>query len=171
LKAAVYRVFGFRMTSYEDVVLPASKQKLDDWLAEALAFSAESMRYSTHHVKGKGCPACGKNHRQDKVEYKPHESEAVIRRVMGKLVEEGGKYDAWKPPTFAKGEVKYRLVGREWLDTIEHAIGPMPRPSIVHAPLDRQIQYACGDADWTGQLATWLEIERDRIVQNEWRVN
>src|SRR5215469_1738297 len=83
LKAAVYRVFGFRMTSYEDVVLPASKQKLDDWLAEALAFSAESMRYSTHHVKGKGCPACGKNHRQDKVEYKPHESEAVIRRVMG----------------------------------------------------------------------------------------
>ena len=169
LKPAIYRVFGFRMTSYDDVVTPASKQKLDDWLAEALAFSSQSMRYSTQHTKGKNCPSCGKNHRMDRVEYKPHESEAVIRRVMGKLGD-GSDYDAWKQPTYAKGEVKQRLIGRDWLGTIERAIGRMPRPSIVHAPLDRQIQYACGDADWTGQLAAWLEGERKRIVEHEWRV-
>ena len=170
LKPAVYRIFGFRMTSYADVVTPASKQKLDDWLAEALAFSSQSMRYSTHHTKGKGCSACGKNHRADRVEYKSHESEAVLRRVMGKLAEEGSNYDPWKPPTYAKGELKLRLVGRDWLEPVEREIGRMPRPSIVHAPLDRQIQYACGDADWTGQLAQWLVGERERIVNQEWRI-
>ena len=171
LKPAVYRIFGFRMTSYDDVVTPASRAKLDDWLAEALAFSSQSMRYSTQHTKGKGCKACGKNHRVDRTEYKPHESEAVLRRVMGKLAEEGGTYDPWKPPTYAKGELKLRLVGRDWMEPIERQIGRMPRPSIVHAPLDRQIQYACGDADWTGQLANWLVGERDRITREEWRVN
>lgn len=169
LKPAVYRIFGFRMTSYADVVTPASKQKLDDWLAEALAFSSDSMRESTHHVKGKGCPACGKNHRADKIEYKNHECDAVIRRVMGKIAD-GSDYDPWQAPRYAKGEVKYRLLGRPWLETIERSIGRMPRPSIVHAPLDRQVQYACGDADWTGQLARWLEGERERIVREEWNV-
>lgn len=171
LKPAIYRIFGFRMTSYDDVVTPASRAKLDDWLAEALAFSSQSMLHSTQHTKGKGCKACGKNHRLDKIEYKPHESEAVLRRVMGKLGEEGSSYDPWKPPVYAKGEVKLRLVGRDWLGSIEREIGRMPRSSIVHAPLDRQIQYACGDADWTGQLATWLEGERDRIVKEEWRIS
>lgn len=170
LKAAVYRIFGFRMTSYDDVVTPASLQKLDNWLAEALAFSSQSMRYSISHTKGKGCAACGKNHRVDRTEYKPHESEAVIRRVM-KHIEEGEDYDPWKPPTYAKGDLKLRLIGRDWLRAIEDQIGRMPRPSIVHAPIDRQIQYACGDADWTGQLATWLDSERKRIVNAEWRVN
>ena len=170
LKAAVYRIFGYRMTSYDEVVTPASKQKLDNWLAEALDYSTTSMRELIHHTKGKGCAACGKNHRMDKTEYKPHESEAVIRRVMKHMGEEGSDYDAWKPPTYAKGELKLRLIGRDWLGQVEQSIGRMPRPSIVHAPLERQIQYACGDADWTGQLATWLAAERNRIVKEEWRV-
>jgi len=174
LKQAVYRIFGYRMTSYDEVVTPASKAKLDDWLAEALAFATQSMRESTYHLKGKGCPECGKNHRADAVKYKAHESEAVIRRVMKHLYkkEDNGfsEYDPWKPPTWAKGELKLRLFGRDWLGHIEQHMGRMPRKSIVHAPLDRQIQYACGDADWTGRLAKWLEGERERLIREEWRV-
>jgi hypothetical protein len=167
LKAAVYRVFGFRMTSYDDVVTPASKAKLDGWLAEALAYVIMEMRSCIQHPKGKGCPACGKNHRLARADWQPHSAEAVIRRVMNHL---DGDYDPWQAVKYDKGEPKPRLIGREWLASVEAGIGRMPRLSIVHAPLDRQIQYACGDADWTGRLATWLEGERRRIQRDEWRV-
>ena len=66
--------------------------------------------------------------------------------------------------------VHRRLLGREWLPGIERQIGRLPRKSIVHAPLDQQIMYACSDADWTLRLAGWLEQERKRIVEAEWKV-
>ena len=168
LKVAVYRTLGFRMTTYQDVVTPASKKALDGWLGEAFAHVVTKMRPCIEHKKGKGCPACGKNHRADKTESKTHEAEAVLRRVMDRL---NSDYDPWKMPTWSKGEKKVRLIGRDWLPEIEVAVGRMPRQSIVHAPMERQILYACGDADWTGRLAQWLQKERERIVMEEWRSN
>ncbi len=157
LKQAVYRIFGCRMTSYDEVVTPHSKAALETWLAEALAHVSMEMRTEVREqLKTKV-----------RVTMKPHEAEAVLRRVMGRL---DSDYDPWEKPKQDKGVEKPRLIGREWLDEVERAVGRMPRKSIVHAPLDQQVKYACGDADFTGRLATWLEGERKRIVQEEWCV-
>mgnify|MGYP001600518141 CR=1 FL=1 len=167
LKAAVYRVFGYRMTSYDEVVTPYSKAVLENWLAEALAHASSSLGEAHPHPKGPDCPTCGKKHRLDVSTRKPHESEAVLRRVMSRI---DSDYDPWQAPKLEKGAEKPRLLGREWLAEIEEAVGRLPRRSIVHAPLEQQIQYACSDADWTGRLAVWLEGERARIVEHEWKV-
>ncbi len=169
LKAAVYRVFGYRMTSYDEVVTPYSKAILESWLAEALGHASTEVGTVEPHPIGPNCPTCGKKHRTDQTQTKPHACEAVLRRIMGKL---GGEndYDPWERPKLVKGVEKPRLIGRPWLEELERVAGRMPRKSIVHAPLEQQIQYACSDADWTGRLAMWLEGERARIVQEEWRV-
>lgn len=163
LKAAVYRIFGHRMTSYDEVVTPHSKAILEGWLAEALA---EDLGVAEPHPIGPDCPTCGKRHRTDQTKRKPHESEAVLRRVLKNIHSD---YDPWEQPKMQKGVEKQRLIGRPWLEELERRVGRMPRRSIVHAPLDQQIAYACSDADWTLRLAKWLEGERARIVQQEWR--
>jgi uracil-DNA glycosylase family 4 len=170
LKAAVYRAFGFRMTSYDEVVTPHSLAKLQLWLTDAYTHVATSMRLPIPHPAGADCPTCGKTHRKDVTKFKAHESEAVLKRIMSKVFDDGCTYDPWQKPTMSKGEFKARLLGRDWLEQLEQQVGRMPRPSIVHAPLDQQVQYGCGDADWTGRLAKWLEHERERIVQQEWLV-
>jgi uracil-DNA glycosylase family 4 len=167
LKAAVYRVFGYKMTSYDEVVTPHSKAQLETWLAEALAHVSMEMCTFQPHPIGKGCPTCGKGHRKDMSVNKPHEAEAVLRRVLEHLPTD---YDPWEKSKQDKGTEKPRLIGRPWLDEIERAVGRMPRRSIVHAPLEQQVKYACGDADWTLRLAGWLEGERKRIVREEWCV-
>jgi hypothetical protein len=156
LKAAVYRIFGYRMTSYDEVVTPYSEAALETWLSEALAHASTNMRREVREqLKTKV-----------RVTSKPHEAEAVLRRVMSRL---DSDYDPWERPKTHKGEEKPRLIGREWLPTLEQAVGRMPRKSIVHAPMEKQVEYACGDADWTGRLATWLDGERKRIVREEWK--
>lgn len=169
LKAAVYRTLGKRMRSYVDVVLPWSKDKLANWLAEALNYANLNMSDIISHPIGKSCMTCGKTHRKDVSKTKPHECEAVLRRVM-KHMEENPEYDPWvKPKTSGAGETKMRLFGREWLPELESSCGRMPRASIVHVPILEARDYGCSDADHTRQLANWLDVERERIVRKEWR--
>lgn len=171
LKAAVYRIFGFRMTSYDETVTPYSKELLGGWLAEALAVASMEMQTTIPHPPGPGCPTCGKRHSKVMDVHKPHECEAVLRRVLGKL-DEGAEseYDPWQAPKWEKGVEKPRLTGRDWMEELESKVRRMPRKSIVHAPYAQQIAYGAGDADWTKRLADWLVLERARIVQREWKV-
>lgn len=169
LKAAVYRTLGHRMISYMETVVPHSKAVLDAWLCEAMVWASEH-RIVEPHPPGPGCPTCGKKHRLDVSKHKPHESEAVLRRIMGKLQEEGSDYDPWQKPKLQHGEEKPRLLGRPWLPEMEQAMRRMPRRSIVHVPIAEAVQYGCSDADWTLRLAGWLEHERERIIKQEWRV-
>jgi len=169
LKAATYRTSGHRMTSYNETVVPHSKAALDGWLAESLAHVSEHMQSIVTHPIGKGCPVCGKSHRKELLHTKPHEAEAVLRRIMSKL-SDGSDYDPWQAPKWQKGEEKCRLLGRPWLEGLEQVVGRMPRKSIVHVPIEEAVRYGCSDADRTGKLALWLERERERIVEEEWRV-
>lgn len=157
------------MISYMETVVPHSKAVLDAWLCEAMVWASEH-RIVEPHPPGPGCPTCGKKHRLDVSKHKPHESEAVLRRIMGKLQEEGSDYDPWQKPKLQHGEEKPRLLGRPWLPEMEQAMRRMPRRSIVHVPIAEAVQYGCSDADWTLRLAGWLEHERERIIKQEWRV-
>ncbi len=58
-----------------------------------------------------------------------------------------------------------------WDKAQEADLTGYPIPSIAHAPLSEAIQYACADADATGRIGTWLEEERARIIQEEWKVS
>ena len=168
LKAATYRTSGHKMTSYSEVVTPYSKRALEDWLARSLDY-IQTITPTYLHPVGPDCPSCGKRHRKESTSYVPHEAEAVLRRAMRNVGMES-EYDPWLAPKWSKGEESVRLFGRPWLPMLEANIGRMPRPSIVHAPLEDAVQYGCSDADHTGRLATWLEHERERIVQEEWCV-
>ena len=168
LKAATYRTSGYRMTSYDEVVTPYSKRALEDWLSRALDH-ASGMRQVYRHPIGPDCPSCGKRHRVSSQTSIPHEAETVLRRVM-KYVADEGDYDPWIQPKWSKGKETVRLFGRPWLWELESKVGRMPRKSIVHAPLEEAVFYGAGDADWTGRLATWLEGERKRIVEEDWKV-
>lgn len=173
LKAAVYRTLGHRMISYRETVVPHSKAVLDAWLSEALLWATEH-RIVEPHPPGPDCITCGKKHRLDVSKHKPHEAEAVLRRIMAKVQcrdgDEGGSdYDPWQKPKLQHGEEKPRLLGRSWLEQIEREVRRMPRQSIIHVPLEEAVQYGCSDADYTGRLGTWLEHERERIVIEEWR--
>ena len=168
LKAATYRTSGHKMTSYSEVVTPYSKRALEDWLARSLDY-IQTITPTYLHPVGPDCPSCGKRHRKESTSYVPHEAEAVLRRAMRNVGMES-EYDPWLAPKWSKGEESMRLFGRPWLPMLEANIGRMPRPSIVHAPLEDAVQYGCSDADHTGRLASWLEHERERIVQEEWCV-
>ena len=96
------------------------------------------------------------------------EPEAVLRRVLRHIG--GAEYDPWQKPHWSKGEETVRLFGRPWLERMEAAVGRMPRKSIARVPLEEAVQYGCSDADWTLRLASRLEGERKRIIQEEWKV-
>jgi uracil-DNA glycosylase family 4 len=169
LKAAVYRAFGHRMISYRETVVPHSKAALHRWLTDAMDWAAGECRIEAH-PPGPGCPTCGKKHRLDVSKSKPHEAEAVLRRVMSRVADPESDYDPWEKPKIDHGVEKPRLFGRPWMAAAEAAVGRMPRQSIVHVPMDEAVAYGCSDADHTGRLGTWLEGERKRLMENEWRV-
>lgn len=170
LKVAVYRALGHRMISYDETVTPHSKHVLCDWLAGSLSYASESLCTRLPHPVGKGCPTCGKGHKKDRTEVKPHACEAVLRRVMGKLMDDSSEYEPWQPPQYKLGVPSYRLIGQRWLSELESVSGRMPRKSIIHVPLEEAVHYGCSDADWTGRLSVWLDHERERITREEWKV-
>lgn len=174
LKEAVYRAFGVKMISYEEVVIPYSLGVLRNWLEKSIEISNEFAQYEPHY-KGKDCETCGKRHIKDSIKVKPHESKTRLKAILNKVIERVEKpdtceYDPWLPPKTQKGKESARLVGRDWLGLYEEAIGKLPHPSIIHAPIDKQVIYGCSDAYWTRRLAVWLEGERDRIMREEWKI-
>jgi len=54
-----------------------------------------------------------------------------------------------------------------WQKAAECGLCGFPISSIAHASVEESIVYACMDADMTGQIATFLEEERRRIVTEE----
>ncbi len=57
-----------------------------------------------------------------------------------------------------------------WGKASEAGLSDFPISSIAHVSFEEAVHYACQDADVTGQVATFLEDERARIVQEEWAV-
>lgn len=168
LKAACYRTTGHRMTSYEEVVIPHSQNVLSYWLEYAAAY-LDTTRTIEPHPIGKKCPTCGKGHRKTMDKELSHPADAVIRRVIKHMVPDSD-YDAWQKPKFTHGKETYRLLGQPWLPELESLFGRMPRPSIVHAPLDQQLVYGCMDADECGKLSMWVDAYVNKIMQTTWRV-
>jgi uracil-DNA glycosylase family 4 len=153
LKPLVYRLFGHTMTSWEDVVRPYSIEALTCWIVEAAEVAAQDL--SLIEVKRL------KTKIRETVKKGPLES-LLIRLLTH--VDPTSDYDPWE-----RLDEFWANDANEWMTGhIEARIGRYPILGIANAPLHRAVAYACGDADWTGQVA--VELERRR--QDEyWRIN
>lgn len=145
LKSLVYRLFGFTMTSWEDVVLPYSLEALTYWMVEALQIAqADLSLIDVVRLKTKI---------RETVKRGP--LEVLLSRVIQHTDIES-YYDPWK-----RLDAFWQEPVNEWMTShIEARLGRYPILGIANAPLARAVTYGCGDADWTGQVAWPLEQQR-----------
>ena len=145
LKPLVYRLFGFTMTSWEDVVRPYSIEALICWMVEALAIAQADL--SLIEVKRL------KTKIRETVKKGPLES--LLTRLLQHTAPQSD-YDPWdRLNEFWRDDANHYAVAH-----IEARIGAFPILGIANAPLSKAVAYACGDADWTGQVA--VELARRR---------
>lgn len=147
LKPLVYRLFRHTMTSWEDVVRPASIEALLNWMAEAWGIARQDLHY-TERVQLKT---------KVKEVVKAGELERLLWRLQG-FTDIHSDYDPWErlDEFWAKEEF-------EWMTShVESRIGRYPILGIGNCTLARAMEYACGDALWTGRVA--VELERRRSL-------
>lgn len=151
LKSLVYRLFGYTMTSWEDVVRPYSIEALLEWLIEC----SEIARADLSLI--------------DVVRLKTKIRETVKKGPLEQLAtrlivhtDHKSQYDPWE-----RLDDFWAFDGNDWMTShIEARIGKYPRLGIANAPLPKAVEYACSDADWTGQTAIELaRLRTDRRLQ------
>ena len=157
LKPLVYRLFGVTMTSWEDVVRPYSIEALQVWLVEAL--NVAHMDLSLIEVTRYKRPYRGQ---LVKEEIKRGAAEQLIQRLL-LHVDTTSEYDPWERlrEFWADSANEYEVAH------LEARVGKYPILGIGNAPLERAVEYGCGDADWTGQVAAELERRRG---DKYWRI-
>jgi len=145
LKALVYRLFRHTMTSYEETVRPASIRALQDWFCEAIQVAVSDLSFvETVKMKTKTKTVVHKG-----------EFESLLTRLM-RHTDINADYDPWERlDAFYKDELNHWMI-----PVIESRVGPYPILGIDNCDMATAIDYAVGDADWTGQTATELAIRR-----------
>lgn len=188
LKPLVYRLFGFTMTSWEDVVRPYSIEALVSWIVEAREIAEKDLSLTDlTPTKGK-CLSCGHsrvkhlyntdegafpgrcNQCIDCSVYRPPLKETDKKGPMQALLDRllihtnvKSEYDPWE-----RLHDFWAEDANEWMTShVEARIGKYPILGIANAPIKRAVQYACGDADWTKQTEDELERRRAR---NLWSI-
>lgn len=169
LKPLVYRLFRQTMTSWEDTVRPASINALLSWLGEALVVSrldlcSTAMRQYKTCVCGHGepahwnvshaakCPCTLYTPRSEAVEVRGS-AEALFDRLI-QHTDAGSGYDPWKRLRDWRAESE-----KEYAHVVARC-GEWPILGIGNCTQAQAIQYAVGDADYTGRVA--VELERRR---------
>lgn len=148
LKPLVYRLFQQEMTSWEDVVWPASIRALEYWMTEAHAIAQADL--SLLEVKRL------KTKIKEIVKKGPMES--LLTRLISHSDEEG-EYDPWK-----RLDEFWSEDSNSWMTThIEARLGPYPILGIGNCSMKEAISYACSDSDWTLQVANELARRRGEL--------
>lgn len=149
LKPLVFRLFGYIMTSWEDVVRPHSIEALLCWLAEAHQIAQADLSL-IEIVKLK-------------TKTKEVTKNSPVQSLLNRLITHTapfGEYDPWQRlDEFWRDDSHHHAIAH-----IEARTGPYPRLGIGNAPLARAVEYACGDADWTGQVAVELARRRQHPI-------
>ena len=155
LKDLTYRLFRHTMTSYEEVVWPASIRALQDWMLEAVQIAEADLSY-TERV-------------QLKTKVKEKVSKGELEKLLLRLMQNsdsGSEYNPWRE----KGS---KRLDDFWADPcqepavshIESRIGHYPILGIANCSEAEAVRYAVGDADWTGRVAVELEKRRRESFQ------
>lgn len=158
LKDLVYCLFQFQMTSWEDVVWPASVDALQEWLMEAHQHADRDLFLTD--IKR----TVSKVKRIVKIKeiVKQSPVAALLLRLMNH-VDSTSEYEPWERLNEFWSEP-----ANSWMtEHITARAGHYPILGIGNAPIDRAVTYACSDADWTRQVALRLESERRKEI---WQV-
>lgn len=141
LKSLVYRLFRHTMSGYEMTVHPASIHRLMDWMMEAYLLAQTDLSFIEQKKM--------KTKTKEIVHAGP--AEKLLHRLITNT-KETSDYDPW-----VRLSEFWTDPETEWMaEYIESRIGPYPRQGIANCTIGQAVQYACGDADWTGRLATKL---------------
>lgn len=165
LKIAALRVLGRRRASWEEVVGGASRQKLLEWLWEALIV-AEGWRRLEPRVSEK----TGKLLKPELIK---HVAEQEVRHVT-MHTSKSTEYESWKKISeFGWGDT-------DWFADLEREVGrPMPIKGIANCELAAAVEYGCQDASDHLELALALERLRGELERgwgvieedmDQWRV-
>ncbi len=133
LKVLGYRLFGIKMTSYEDTVLPWSRRKLMDWWVDALINSGMEQV----EIPGKVSLKTG---RQGKSKFKSTKFYSRLLYIYNHA-QVSEDYDPWK---------KWDEMDEDYSADKKRLLGEMdapPRQSIIHVPTQLAVNYATLDAD------------------------
>ena len=146
LKAIGWRLFGVRMQSWRDLVMPYSRLEAIKWLAQAWDYASDHRERVETQLKTKL-----------KVEMKPTQLERDIKRIISHSSKPD--YDLWE---------KVQEAGVESTQVVD-SCGPMPHASIRHVPLQEAVVYGCQDADVTGRFGAWLDrYETQELPEEDW---
>lgn len=141
LKQLAWRLLGITMTEYEDVVIPWSKIKLQEWWLEAL-MHLDKEQIVTRRVSEK----TGKELKPSVKSTKLFSRMAFIYKHD--LKDEKGTYDMWKMwDKLTETEGITEADRRHVLDLV----GPPPRQSIIHVPMADGID-SDGRVSYTGAI-------------------
>jgi uracil-DNA glycosylase len=161
LKGLAYRLLGIRMTTYQDVVLPHSREAMVDWLGRATAHVSEFPYVTQKQLKTK-----------IKTIIKPNELERGLSRIYKHTID-SPTYNPWDKveELFEKHGLSEKEMGfvestrrpPEAQQVINHLTGnpgPYPIVGIANVPLGEAVRYGCADADMT--LRVELELGKRR---------
>lgn len=159
LKALGYRLLGIEMESYEDVVVPESREALLGWLDDAWQVAIQEFReYITKPYKkpkrdkGTGVVVTGRE------EIKASDFEKAVTRIIHHAHRNEG-YDVWRKVE----ELEERFEAE--MGWVKHEKGEPPEQGIGNVRLERAVQYACRDADVTYRVADELEKIRRKMTE------
>jgi hypothetical protein len=151
LKALGWRLLGIRMRDYLDVVMPHSRDRMVEWMTQAWMYASDNRIRVETQLKTKL-----------KITWKPTPLERGLKRIISHSHKP--EYDLWEKVAelnFAPDGVDLNELEKLW---------SWPIPSIAHVPLEEAVEYACQDADVTGQVGTFLEKQRELVIAGEWDV-
>jgi len=133
------------MTSYNETVRPASIEALQTWMIEALQIAQTDLCF-TERVQ--------LNTKVKEVVHKG-ELESLLDRLL-RLTDVSSEYDPWE-----RLHEFWNEPSNEWMvDYVTARVGHYPVLGIANCKLADAVNYACGDADWTGRVA--VELARRR---------
>jgi DNA polymerase len=150
LKQLVYRLFDVEMSSWEDIVRPASLDALLAWCVEAIVIARSDL--SLVEV------------RRLKTKIKETVKTGPLEQLLIRLIrntDEESKYDPWSRLDEFWQEPAYEFMANH----VEARIGRYPILGIGNCSEADAIRYACSDADWTGRVAAELSRRRSDAFQ------
>lgn len=155
LKMLAYRELGMLMTSFEDVVLPYSRELVLDYYRQCM--SEEWPIPDPQMERGKGGAW--------KV-YKPQGFNAKLKRFFTDYARSPNSKDV-----FEMWDKTWPKTWPEMHEVVQERLWPWPGVCISHAPFEEVLTYACRDSDAVLRLYPLLNRMRRRVrkvAQERW---
>lgn len=177
LKALGYRLLGKRMTSFDETVVPHSRDRaldyferamMESWPVREQEWTGDWIKRNCSECKGTGKISNGLRGKMRKTYPCDCEAGKVTVKKMTRKHGLTEKMNLLASGMTKKTDIDLWQRWEDWCDNdpvgmqiMIDRIGPLPLPSIEYVPEDQAIEYACGDAHETLRI---FPIIQERLV-------